>query len=224
MDEDKLLFIITIFIGKLQHYHHLHWQTPVLSPSSLANSRSKVSWARSLSVASSSLDSNRRSEFDSDSKDFSDFIGVYEFLSLRRANDLRVFTFSELKSATRGFSMALLFGEGGFGCVYRGVVKVSGSDVEIDDRTTTKMPFPHPNLVKLVGYCAEDDERRIQRLLDYELIYFLSLCTLVFLFFNVSPLSRFHRDNLFNNTITYPNETCRNQGASIFCPNVSLHF
>ncbi|KAF4402305.1 hypothetical protein G4B88_003226, partial [Cannabis sativa] len=143
-----------------------------------------------LSVASSSLDSNRRSEFDSDSKDFSDFIGVYEFLSLRRANDLRVFTFSELKSATRGFSMALLFGEGGFCCVYGGVVKVSGSDVEIDNRTTTKMPFPcpghkecinevnflgvvkHPNLVKLVGYCAEDDERRIQRLL-VRFIFFL---------------------------------------------------
>ncbi|KAM6587329.1 hypothetical protein CsatA_009934 [Cannabis sativa] len=82
----------------------------------------------------------------------------------------------------------------------------------------------HPNLVKLVGYCAEDDERGIQRLLVYKLIYFLSLCTLVFLFFNVSPLSRFHGDNLFNNTITYLNETCRSQGASIFCPNVSLHF
>lgn len=26
----------------------------------------------------------------------------------------------------------------------------------------------HPNLVKLIGYCAEDDERGIQRLLIYE--------------------------------------------------------
>lgn len=26
----------------------------------------------------------------------------------------------------------------------------------------------HPNLVKLIGYCAEDDERGIQRLLVYE--------------------------------------------------------
>ena len=26
----------------------------------------------------------------------------------------------------------------------------------------------HPNLVKLVGYCADDDERGIQRLLIYE--------------------------------------------------------
>ncbi|KAF4362196.1 hypothetical protein G4B88_009476 [Cannabis sativa] len=183
---------------------------------------SKVSWARSLSVASSSLDSTRRSEFDSDSRDLSDSIGCYDFLSLRRANDLRVFTFSELKSATRGFSRALLIGEGGFGCVYRGVVRVSGSDVEIEDEDDEDalpckidvaikqlnrsgfqaclssflftflfgtiyiqihfmfinvafgMPLSgvvkHPNLVKLVGYCAEDDERGIQRLLVYELM------------------------------------------------------
>ena len=29
----------------------------------------------------------------------------------------------------------------------------------------------HPNLVKLVGYCAEDDERGIQRLLVYEFMH-----------------------------------------------------
>lgn len=28
----------------------------------------------------------------------------------------------------------------------------------------------HPNLVKLIGYCAEDDERGIQRLLVYQLM------------------------------------------------------
>lgn len=87
---------------------------------------SRVSWARSLSVASSSVDT-RRSEFDSEcnsSRDLSDSLGFHEFLSQRRANDLRVFTFAELKSATRGFSRALLIGEGGFGCVYKGVVKV----------------------------------------------------------------------------------------------------
>uniref|UniRef100_A0A6N2L5X9 Protein kinase domain-containing protein n=1 Tax=Salix viminalis TaxID=40686 RepID=A0A6N2L5X9_SALVM len=89
---------------------------------------SRVSWARSLSVASSSLDT-RRSELDSDSycyssRDLSDSVGLFELPSQRRANDLRVFGFSELKSATRGFSRGLLIGEGGFGCVYRGVVKV----------------------------------------------------------------------------------------------------
>ena len=33
----------------------------------------------------------------------------------------------------------------------------------------------HPNLVKLVRYCAEDDERGIQRLLVYELMHNKSL-------------------------------------------------
>ncbi|XP_048324234.1 serine/threonine-protein kinase PCRK1 [Ziziphus jujuba] len=155
---------------------------------------SKVSWARSLSVASSTVDTTRRSEFDSDSRDLSDSVSFYEFLSQRRANDLRVFSFSELKSATRGFSRALMVGEGGFGCVFRGVVRVP--EDEITDGSPSKMDVAikqlnrsgfqghkewinevnflgvvkHPNLVKLIGYCAEDDERGIQRLLVYELM------------------------------------------------------
>ncbi|RVW57055.1 putative serine/threonine-protein kinase PBL19 [Vitis vinifera] len=141
---------------------------------------SKVSWARSLSVASSSADV-RRSEFDFDSRDLSDSVSFHEFLAQRRANDLRVFTFSELKSATRGFSRALMIGEGGFGCVYRGVVRVhadeapdSKMDVAGHKEWINEVNFlgvvKHPNLVKLVGYCAEDDERGIQRLLVYELM------------------------------------------------------
>ncbi|KAL6967532.1 non-specific serine,threonine protein kinase [Sarracenia purpurea var. burkii] len=88
---------------------------------------SRVSWARSFSVASSSLDT-RRSEFNSESRDFADSLGVYESLTQPRANNLRVFTFPELKSATRGFSRTLIIGEGGFGCVYRGVVRVYSGD------------------------------------------------------------------------------------------------
>ncbi|KAL6979183.1 non-specific serine,threonine protein kinase [Sarracenia purpurea var. burkii] len=90
---------------------------------------SKVSWTRSFSVASSSF-GTRRSESDLMSRDFAcaDSLGSYEFFSHRRANDLRVFTFAELKSATRGFSRALTIGEGGFGSVYRGVVTVSDHD------------------------------------------------------------------------------------------------
>lgn len=89
---------------------------------------SKVSWARSLSMASSTFDT-RRSEYDSDySRDVSDSIGFYDFLTHRRGNDLRVFSFSELRSATRGFSRALLIGEGGFGCVFKGVVRASADD------------------------------------------------------------------------------------------------
>ncbi|XP_027182110.1 serine/threonine-protein kinase PCRK1 [Coffea eugenioides] len=154
---------------------------------------SKVSWARSLSVASSSVDSVRRSEFGSESRDFTDSFGFYEFLSQRRANDLRVFSFYELKAATRGFSRGLMIGEGGFGCVYRGVVNVGGQPdpdseekMEVAIKQLNRNGFQghkewinevnflgvvsHPNLVKLFGYCAEDDERGIQRLLVYELM------------------------------------------------------
>ncbi|GAV90689.1 Pkinase domain-containing protein [Cephalotus follicularis] len=159
----------------------------------VSRSSSKVSWHRSFSVASSSADT-RRSEFDSESRDFSDsVVGFYELLTQRRPNVLRVFTFSELKSATRGFSRALLIGEGGFGCVYRGLVtipdqRINGPDSKMDvavkqlnrhgyqghKEWINEVNFlgvvNHPNLVKLVGYCAEDDERGIQRLLVYELM------------------------------------------------------
>ncbi|MBA0669155.1 hypothetical protein Goklo_002002 [Gossypium klotzschianum] len=142
---------------------------------------SKVTWTRSLSVASSSADT-RRSEFDSEStRDFASAASFCEFLTQRRANDLRVFTFAELKSATRGFSRALLIGEGGFGCVYRGAVDVSDevnggrySKLDGHKEWINEVNFlgvvNHPNLVRLIGYCAEDDERGIQRLLVYELM------------------------------------------------------
>ncbi|KAI5321983.1 PREDICTED: probable [Prunus dulcis] len=158
-------------------------------PGIVCRAASKVSWARSLSVASSSYDTTRRSEFDLDSRDLSDSVAFQELLSLRRANDLRVFKFSELKSASRGFSRALLIGEGGFGCVYRGIVKGSDDDatkMDVAIKQLNRNGFQghkewinevnllgvvkHPNLVKLVGYCAEDDERGIQRLLVYELM------------------------------------------------------
>ncbi|XP_042510004.1 serine/threonine-protein kinase PCRK1-like [Macadamia integrifolia] len=150
---------------------------------------SRVSWARSLSIASSTLDV-RRSEVGSESRDFSDSLSFHDLFSQRRPNDLRVFSFSELRSATRGFSRALMIGEGGFGCVYRAVVTVSDDDPDAKMDVAIKQlnrsglqghkewitevnylgVVKHPNLVRLVGYCAEDDERGIQRLLVYELM------------------------------------------------------
>ncbi|GAB2274378.1 hypothetical protein Dimus_009141 [Dionaea muscipula] len=163
---------------------------------------SRVSWARSLSIASSTGASAhlRRcsSEFvdcESRSQDLGDSVSFHEFLTHRRSNDLRVFTFAELRSATRGFSRALLIGEGGFGSVFRGAVRVSGAadgcttdttmmDVAIKQLNRNGFQghkewinevnwlgvIKHPNLVKLVGYCAEEDERGMQRLLVYELM------------------------------------------------------
>lgn len=50
------------------------------------------------------------------------------FLSLsQKHSNLRVFEFAELKGATKNFSRALMLGEGGFGPVYRGVLREDSS-------------------------------------------------------------------------------------------------
>ncbi|GAA0150126.1 hypothetical protein Leryth_009885 [Lithospermum erythrorhizon] len=104
-----------------------------------------------------------------------------------RSNNLKAFTFSELKAATKNFGLSTKLGEGGFGCVYRGVIKSSENPPKKIDVAVKQLGkrglqghkewvtevnvlgvVDHPNLVKLVGYCAEDDERGIQRLLVYE--------------------------------------------------------
>lgn len=41
----------------------------------------------------------------------------------QKQSNLRDFTLDELKTATRNFSRSLMIGEGGFGCVYMGVIQ-----------------------------------------------------------------------------------------------------
>ncbi|GAV67883.1 hypothetical protein CFOL_v3_11387, partial [Cephalotus follicularis] len=41
----------------------------------------------------------------------------------QRPGNLRVFSVAELKSATKNFSRTDMIGEGGFGCVYKGLIK-----------------------------------------------------------------------------------------------------
>ncbi|KAL3646785.1 hypothetical protein CASFOL_009329 [Castilleja foliolosa] len=103
------------------------------------------------------------------------------------SNNLKVFTLSELKKATRNFSSSAKLGEGGFGCVFKGVINSSDDPTKKIDVAIKQLckrgeqghkqwmtevnvlgGVNHPNLVKLIGYCAEDDERGIQRLLVYE--------------------------------------------------------
>ncbi|KAF8691756.1 hypothetical protein HU200_040149 [Digitaria exilis] len=116
----------------------------------------------SLNVSDMSAESIRRTQYPS----FTD-----------RPSNLRVFSFPELKSATRNFSRSLMVGEGGFGCVYRGTIKTPDEpsdrmEIAGQKEWLTEMNVlgivDHPNLVKLVGYCADDDERGVQRLLVYE--------------------------------------------------------
>ncbi|KAL8144279.1 hypothetical protein V2J09_017311 [Rumex salicifolius] len=68
--------------------------------------------------------------------------------------DARSFTFSELATATKNFREANLIGEGGFG---------KGNQEFIVEVLMLSL-LHHPNLVKLIGYCAEGDHR----LLVYE--------------------------------------------------------
>lgn len=87
------------------------------------------------------------------------------------------FTFRELASATKNFRQDCLLGEGGFGRVYKGrldngqVVAVKQLDRnglqgnrEFLVEVLMLSLLHHPNLVNLIGYCADGD----QRLLVYE--------------------------------------------------------
>ncbi|XP_051140450.1 serine/threonine-protein kinase PBL34-like [Andrographis paniculata] len=106
---------------------------------------------------------------------------------LKIASQLRKFTYNELKMATRNFKPDNLLGEGGFGCVFKGWVNERGSTpvkagmgIPVAVKTLNHNSLQghkewlaevnylgaliHPHLVKLIGYCIEDD----QRLLVYE--------------------------------------------------------
>ncbi|CAH2046112.1 unnamed protein product [Thlaspi arvense] len=109
-------------------------------------------------------------------------------LYTEREQNLRVFTYEELSEATRGFSRRFTIGEGGFGSVYRGKIPITGvSDspplvvaikklnrqgLQGHKQWLAEVQFlgvvNHKNVVKLLGYCSEDGEAGIERLLVYE--------------------------------------------------------
>ncbi|XP_050366402.1 probable serine/threonine-protein kinase PIX13 [Argentina anserina] len=93
--------------------------------------------------------------------------------------NLRIFSYLELKSATRNFRSDTVLGEGGFGKVYKGwleerpatksgrtsviaVKKLNSESLQGFEEWQSEVNFlgrlSHPHLVKLLGYCWEEKE------------------------------------------------------------------
>ncbi|KAK9283280.1 hypothetical protein L1049_011516 [Liquidambar formosana] len=155
---------------------------PKATKSTSVRSSTSMSNDRELRKSESEFNSQNALEISSGSSVRNSFASLSQ-----RPNNLREFTFSELKTATKNFSRSLMIGEGGFGGVYRGVIRSTEdphnkTDIAVKQLSRRGLQghkewvtevnvlgvVEHPNLVKLVGHCAEDDERGIQRLLIYE--------------------------------------------------------
>ncbi|MED6193240.1 putative serine/threonine-protein kinase pbl26 [Stylosanthes scabra] len=90
----------------------------------------------------------------------------------------QTFTFRELAAITKNFRQEFLIGEGGFGRVYRGRLEKTNQEVAVKQLDRNGLQgnreflvevlmlslLHHENLVNLIGYCADGD----QRLLVYE--------------------------------------------------------
>ncbi|KAJ3689720.1 hypothetical protein LUZ61_018884 [Rhynchospora tenuis] len=142
---------------------------PTRSPNSLATGK-----ASNASTSSSTYGRSIGSSTSEGSYSYSDG-------KILETPNLRVFTFAELKSATRNFRPDTILGEGGFGAVYKGYVdektlnpaksglgmvvavkKLNPESMQGLQEWQSEVNFlgrlSHPNLVKLLGYCWEDKE------------------------------------------------------------------
>ncbi|CAJ1950099.1 unnamed protein product [Sphenostylis stenocarpa] len=92
------------------------------------------------------------------------------------SSHLRRFTFHDIQLATKNFDSRNFLGRGGFGTVFKGWVDdATGTSIPVAVKTLNPNGLQghkqwlaeikylgelhHPNLVRLVGYCIEDDKR-----------------------------------------------------------------
>ncbi|XP_066374150.1 probable serine/threonine-protein kinase PBL19 [Miscanthus floridulus] len=161
---------------------------PAASSSSSSSSSGGVHSKTKASAASSSSSSSSSGGVHSKTKASAASTPtrtIQELSEERGAQRLRVFDLDELGSATNGFSRALKLGEGGFGSVYRAffrsaagarvvlaVKRLNQRSLQGHKQWLAEVQFlgvlEHPNLVKLIGYCAVDSEASKHRLLVYE--------------------------------------------------------
>ncbi|GLT46111.1 hypothetical protein SLA2020_198930 [Shorea laevis] len=107
----------------------------------------------------------------------------------KERNDLQAFGFESIASATNYFSTANKLGEGGFGPVYKGILH-DGREVAIKRLSTSSgqgvtefkneemliAKLQHTNLVRLLGFCIQGDEK----MLIYEYMPNKSLDSILF--------------------------------------------
>ncbi|KAI0502033.1 hypothetical protein KFK09_016978 [Dendrobium nobile] len=160
------------------------YSASTLAASTGANSKISSKSGNGLSSSSSSSNSNSNRSYTSSS---SVPITPRSEGEILQSTNVKSFSFSELKSATRNFRPDSVLGEGGFGSVFKGWINEQtleatkpGAGIVIAVKRLNQDGFQghrewlaevnylgqlhHPNLVKLIGYCLEDEHR----LLVYE--------------------------------------------------------
>ncbi|XP_027329530.1 probable serine/threonine-protein kinase PIX13 isoform X2 [Abrus precatorius] len=155
-----------------------HHPTPTSTPTTTGNLSSSTATLgqsqSSYTTSSGSGNSSINSKFSASSGD-----EPYPNGQILPTSNLRIFTFAELKAATRNFRVDTVLGEGGFGKVYKGwledkaapksgsgtviaVKKLNSESLQGLEEWQSEVNFlgrlSHPNLVKLLGYCLEETE------------------------------------------------------------------
>ncbi|XP_022726490.1 probable serine/threonine-protein kinase PIX13 [Durio zibethinus] len=152
------------------------WGSPAdnPTPSTTGHLSSVISQTTSNSATSRGSNISQNSGFSASSGDMSFSNG-----QILPTPNLKIFSFAELKSATKNFRPDMVLGEGGFGKVFKGwldekapgksgsgtliaVKKLNSESLQGFEEWQSEVNFlgrvSHPNLVRLLGYCWEDQE------------------------------------------------------------------